>query len=214
MLYAPSRRAGVVGGTPNGSKRSGWRLPTARTTRSTRPGAASRAWLAPDPDPGAPRQRPSRAPTASRSVVWCLVRNAPPPGARPGAFAGRDRVLVCGLRINQVAITLVSMVTDATRLTRQRARLTRQGQITVPKAVRDALGARPGDEIEFVPRGEELLVEVRPRRSVLDFAGIAAEAMLRVPGTAEELDELVDRGMAEASMARERRTRRGSRQPG
>ena len=113
-----------------------------------------------------------------------------------------------------MAITLLSMVTDATRTTRQRARLTRQGQITVPKAVRDALGARPGDEIEFVPRGEELLVEVRPRRSVLDFAGIAAEAAPLVPGTAEELDELVDRGMAEGSLARERRTRRGSRRPG
>ena len=84
----------------------------------------------------------------------------------------------------------------------------------MPKAVRDALGARPGDEIEFVPRGEELLVEVRPRRSVLDFAGIAAEAVALVLETAEELDELVDRGMAEASVSRERRARRGSRRPG
>ncbi len=83
----------------------------------------------------------------------------------------------------------------------------------MPKAVRDALGARPGDEIEFVPRGEELLVEVRPRRSVLDFAGIAAKAVALVPGTAEELDALVGQGMAEASLARERRARRGSRRP-
>jgi predicted nucleic acid-binding protein len=44
------------------------------------------------------------------------------------------------------------------------------------KAVRDALGARPGDEIEFVPRGDTLVVEVRHRRSVLDFVGIAAMA--------------------------------------
>ena len=70
----------------------------------------------------------------------------------------------------------------------------------MPKAVRDALGARPGDDIEFVPRGEELLVEVRPRRSVLDFAGIATQALPLVPGTAEVLDELVERGMAEASL--------------
>jgi AbrB family looped-hinge helix DNA binding protein len=118
------------------------------------------------------------------------------------------------LRINQLAITLLNMVHALIRPTRQRARLTRQGKITVPKAVRDALGARPGDEIEFVPRGEELLVEVRPRRSLLDFAGVAAEAVPLVPGTAEELDELVDWGMAEASVARERRTRRGSRRPG
>jgi AbrB family looped-hinge helix DNA binding protein len=106
------------------------------------------------------------------------------------------------------------MVTDRARVTRQRARLTSQGQITVPKAVREALGARPGDEIEFVPRGDELVVEVRHRRSVLDFAGIAAEAAPRVPGTAEELDELVGRGMAEAAMARATRSRRPSRRPG
>jgi AbrB family looped-hinge helix DNA binding protein len=103
------------------------------------------------------------------------------------------------------------MVTEVTGGKRQRARLTSQGQITVPKAVREALGARPGDEIEFVPRGDGLVVEVRPRRSVLDFAGIAANASSRVPGTAEELDELVDRGMADAAMARATRARRPSR---
>jgi antitoxin PrlF len=103
------------------------------------------------------------------------------------------------------------MVTDAARSHSQRARLTSQGQITVPKAVREALGARPGDEIEFVPRGDELVVEVRHRRSVLDFAGIAANAAPRIPGTAAELDELVDRGMAEAALARATRSRRPSR---
>ena len=72
-------------------------------------------------------------------------------------------------------------------------------------------GARTGDEIEFVPRGDELVVEVRYRRSVLDFAGIAAEAAPRVPGTAEELDELVERGMAEAAIARATRSRQPSR---
>jgi AbrB family looped-hinge helix DNA binding protein len=103
------------------------------------------------------------------------------------------------------------VVTEPERGKRQRARLTSQGQITVPKAVREALGARAGDEIEFVPRGEELVVEVRHRRSVLDFAGVAAKAATRVPGTAEELDELVDRGMAEAAMARATRAGRPSR---
>ena len=87
-------------------------------------------------------------------------------------------------------------------LTRQRARLTGQGQITVPKAVRDSLGARPGDDIEFVPRGGELLIEVRPRRGLLEFAGIAAEAAQRVPGTADGLDALIDEGMRDAAVAR------------
>jgi AbrB family looped-hinge helix DNA binding protein len=103
------------------------------------------------------------------------------------------------------------MVTEVGPVKRQRARLTSQGQITVPKAVRDALGARPGDEIEFVPRGDELVVEVRHRRSVLDFVGIAAKAAPRVPSTAAELDELVARGMAEAATARATRAGRPTR---
>lgn len=32
-------------------------------------------------------------------------------------------------------------------------RLTDRGQVTLPKQVRDALGLRPGDEVEFVPDG-------------------------------------------------------------
>ena len=92
------------------------------------------------------------------------------------------------------------------------ARLTRQGQISVPKAVRDALGARAGDEIEFVRQGDAFVVELRPRRSVLDFAGIAAEAAARVPATAEELDVAIARGMADAAVAREEGTRSAGRQ--
>ena len=94
---------------------------------------------------------------------------------------------------------------------RQRARVTRQGQITVPKAVRDALGVRPGDDIEFVPRGTELLVELRPRRSLLEFAGIAADAAARVPNSADELDALIEDGMAEAAVRRAGPVGRGSR---
>lgn len=106
------------------------------------------------------------------------------------------------------------MSTETRLGNRQRARLTRQGQITVPKAVRDALGARPGDDIEFVPRGAELLVEVRPRRSLLEFAGIAADAASRVPEGADDLDALIEGGMAEAAVRRARSVDRGSRRSG
>ncbi len=104
------------------------------------------------------------------------------------------------------------MSTDLHRITRQRARLTRQGQITLPKAVRDALGARPGDDIEFVPRGDAFVVDLRPRRSVLDFAGIAGDEVPRVPATAEDLDALIESGMTDAAVAREQRTRSRARQ--
>ena len=82
----------------------------------------------------------------------------------------------------------------------RRARLTSRGQITVPKPILDALGARPGDDIEFVPRDGELLVEVRPRRSVLDFAGLASDAAAAIPPTAKAIDELIERGMTQAAI--------------
>jgi antitoxin PrlF len=94
------------------------------------------------------------------------------------------------------------MSTETTLTPRRRARLTNQGQITVPKAVREALGIKPGDEIEFVPRGEDFIVAVRPRRSVLEFAAIGAAAAARLPATAEELDATIAEGMARAAVDR------------
>ncbi len=106
------------------------------------------------------------------------------------------------------------MSTELRLAKRPRARLTRQGQITVPKVVRDALGMRPGDDIEFVPRGTELLIELRPRRSLLEFAGIAADATARVPDSAKDLDALIEAGMADAALRRSGSVERGSRRSG
>jgi len=54
------------------------------------------------------------------------------------------------------------------------------------------------------------VLRVRPRRSVLDFDGIASAAASRVPRTAEELDEMIARGMTKASIARASKKRVGS----
>lgn len=81
-----------------------------------------------------------------------------------------------------------------------RARLTSQGQITVPKAVRDDLGAKPGDELEFQPAEGGFLVRHRRRPSVLDFAGVGAEGAHRVPQTAEEIDELIASAWTESAL--------------
>jgi antitoxin PrlF len=35
------------------------------------------------------------------------------------------------------------------------SRLTAKGQVTIPKGVREGLGLRPGDEVEFVASGGE-----------------------------------------------------------
>lgn len=89
-----------------------------------------------------------------------------------------------------------------THLRRHRARLTTQGQITVPKAVRDAMQLEPGDQVEF-ELGRPIVVRRRRPRGILSFAGIAGAASSRIPPTAEELDALI--GDASRSRARARR---------
>ena len=82
----------------------------------------------------------------------------------------------------------------------------------MPKAVRDALGVGPGDELEFERVGEDYLVRPRRRRSILEFAGIAGRASRRIPATPAQLDRLIDDGMASEAVRHQRtagRTRRG-----
>lgn len=86
-----------------------------------------------------------------------------------------------------------------------RSRITSQGQITVPKAVRDRLGARPGDELEFEPRGNGFMLRHRPRLSVLAFAGLATASAEGIPPTAEALDKALQQGRVEEALIRDRR---------
>ena len=91
---------------------------------------------------------------------------------------------------------------------RYRARITSQGQITIPKAVRDRLGAVAGDELEFEPNGDDgFTLKHRPRISVLDFAGIAGRASRRIPATGEGLDALIRDGRQARAAARDARVR-------
>jgi AbrB family looped-hinge helix DNA binding protein len=83
-----------------------------------------------------------------------------------------------------------------------RARITSQGQITVPKVVRDSLEVGSGDELEFEPVGDGYLVRPRRRPSVLDFAGIAGRATSKIPATAGELDTVIAEGMAKQALRR------------
>lgn len=48
----------------------------------------------------------------------------------------------------------------------KRSRITSKGQLTVPKAVRDRLGVREGDELEFVEEGGRVVIRKPPRDSV------------------------------------------------
>jgi AbrB family looped-hinge helix DNA binding protein len=49
-----------------------------------------------------------------------------------------------------------------------RARLTSKGQVTIPKAVRERLGLRTGDELEFVEEHGNLQVRKHVEEGVFD----------------------------------------------
>ncbi len=48
--------------------------------------------------------------------------------------------------------------------------ITRKGQVTIPKPIRDQLGLKEGEKVMFIRRGEEVLLKVL-RGSVLDLKG-------------------------------------------
>ena len=79
-----------------------------------------------------------------------------------------------------------------------RARLTRQGQITVPKSIRELLGAEAGDELVFERRADEVLVRHVPRGSLTRWAGAARATAPPWSGTDDELEHIVSEEVAGA----------------
>jgi AbrB family looped-hinge helix DNA binding protein len=62
------------------------------------------------------------------------------------------------------------------------AKLTRKGQLTVPKLIRDRLGIRPGDLLEFVEDDHVIYVRKRPTRSPFDrYVGLLGHQSGRDP---------------------------------
>ena len=76
-----------------------------------------------------------------------------------------------------------------------RATLTSKGQITVPKAVREALGVKPGDRLAFhVHENGTVTVEA----ATVDFRSLIGSVKSRVQGvTLEQIDEGIGRAVAE-----------------
>ena len=48
--------------------------------------------------------------------------------------------------------------------------ISRKGQVTIPKAIRDRLGLKEGEKVHFVMRGEEVVLKVI-KGTILDLRG-------------------------------------------
>lgn len=66
--------------------------------------------------------------------------------------------------------------------------VTVKGQVTIPKAVRDRLGLRPGNTVDFklTPDGQVILVKASPNPPASRFATLRGRA-----GTGPSTDEIM-----------------------
>lgn len=76
------------------------------------------------------------------------------------------------------------------------ATMTSKGQLTIPKELRDLLGLKAGDRVEFVP-GDDGAVTMRRAKiqSITDLFGILPAGP--VPPTREEMKDVVAEAVAE-----------------
>lgn len=76
--------------------------------------------------------------------------------------------------------------------------LTAKGQATIPKAVREHLGLKPGDKVRFfpLPDGRVFILPVRP---VSSMRGMLKRRGQR-PVTIEEMDDAIAEAAAEGNL--------------
>lgn len=92
---------------------------------------------------------------------------------------------------------------------RGKTRITRKGQITIPAAIRGAMGLHEGDAITIVYEPGSRVASVETARSVVQrTAGI-----LHRPGmptlTIEEMEAAIEQAATAEAAARDERSRRG-----
>jgi antitoxin PrlF len=81
------------------------------------------------------------------------------------------------------------------------ATLTSKGQTTIPKEIRDRLGLKPGDRLDFVVQDDGRVLMIPATVPVARLSG-----MLRRPKKRATLEEM-DRAVRDAAAARMSRTR-------
>jgi AbrB family looped-hinge helix DNA binding protein len=75
--------------------------------------------------------------------------------------------------------------------------ITAKGQTTIPKAIRDHLGLKPGSRVKFFihPNGRVVLLPTRP---VTDLRGIVKA--IQSPVTLDQMDDAIAAGAAEGNL--------------
>lgn len=75
--------------------------------------------------------------------------------------------------------------------------ITRKGQVTIPKAIRDRLGVKEGEKVLFVMRGEEVVLKV-VKGTILDLRGSVRPS--EHPEDFEKIRQYVRRAVAKKAV--------------
>ena len=70
------------------------------------------------------------------------------------------------------------------------ARLTSKGQITLPKAIRDHLGLKSGDRVEFLISSDESVIVLPATRDIRELKGIILKPTQ--PVSIEDMNALIE----------------------
>ena len=78
------------------------------------------------------------------------------------------------------------------------AKVTSKLQLTVPKAIADQYGIKPGDELEWIPAGESIRVELVRRKAKTGHQLTVGERLALFDDNTKWLDELQAEELKEA----------------
>jgi AbrB family looped-hinge helix DNA binding protein len=87
------------------------------------------------------------------------------------------------------------------------AKVTSKLQLTVPKAIADQYGIKPGDELEWVPAGESIRVELVRRQAKAGHELTIEERLALFDANTKWLDEIQAEELKEAKAKGTRITR-------
>jgi len=87
-------------------------------------------------------------------------------------------------------------------------KVTSKLQLTVPKAIADQYGIRPGDELEWIPAGESIRVELVRRKAKAGHELTTEERLALFDANMERIDKLQAQQLKEAKESNMRITRK------